>query len=282
MSMEFRMTTDLATALPKEIGFNFEELKTELAERLSYYSDLVVTEDTIKDAKADRASLNKLRDAIETRRKEVKKQVLEPYNVFEGQVKELVALIDKPVAAIDGQLAGFEEKRKEEKRKQIEASYDALVSATIKDIIPLDRIMSKKWLNATMSMTKVEEEIIGWSKRVNADLLALDTVEEEYKAAVRETYIRTLDIEAAMAHRKSMKAAAEAFRAAEAARQAEQEAPAQEAVQPVITPADPEPEAQHTEQETVYRLLLEFHLTMNQANALKKFLADNRIDYMKI
>ena len=280
MSMEFRMTTDLATALPKEIGFNFEELKTELAERLSYYSDLVVTEDTIKDAKADRASLNKLRDAIETRRKEVKKQVLEPYNSFEGQVKELVALIDKPVEAIDGQLAGFEEKRKEEKRKQIEASYDALVSSTIKDIIPLDRIMPKKWLNATMSMTKVEEEIVGWSKRVNADLLALDTVEEEYKAAVRETYIRTLDIEAAMAHRKSMKAAAEAFRAAEAARQAEQEAPAQEAVQPVIAPADPEPAAQHTER--MYRLRLELHLNIKQANALKKFLAENNIDYEKI
>ena len=125
-------------------------------------------------------------------------------------------------------------------------------------------------------MNKVEEEIIGFSKRVNADLLALDTVEGEYKAAVREVYVRTLDIEQAMAHRKSLKAAAEAFRAAEAARQEDQETPAKEDVQPVSAPADPEPEAQQTDR--IYRLRLEFHLTMIQANALKKFLADNNIE----
>ena len=47
--MEFIMSTDLTTALPKEIGFNFEELKAELAEKLDYYNNLVVTEDTIKE-----------------------------------------------------------------------------------------------------------------------------------------------------------------------------------------------------------------------------------------
>lgn len=280
MSMELRMTTDLETALPAEIGFNFEELKQELAYRLEYYEGLVVTEDTIKESKDDRAKLNKLKTAIEDRRKAIKRQWNAPYVEFEGKVKELVSLIDRPIAAIDGQLASFEEARKEEKRKQIKASYDALVSDTIKDIMPLERIFDKKWLNSTMSLSKIEEEIIGWGKRVNADLLALDTIEDEYKVAVREVYVRTLDIEAAMAHRKSLKAAAEAFRAAEEARQAEQETPAQEAVQPVSAPADPEPESQQTDR--IYRLRLEFHLTMNQANALKKFLADNHIDYEKI
>lgn len=280
MSMELRMTTDLDYALPAEIGFNFEELKEELAYRLEYYEGLVVTEDTIKESKDDRAKLNKLKGAIEDRRKAIKKQWNAPYVEFEGKVKELVALIDRPIAAIDGQLASFEEKRKDEKRQEIEEAYANIVSDTIKDIMPLDRIFDKKWLNSTMSMTKVEDEIIVWSKRVNADLLALDTIEEEYKAAVREVYVRTLDIESAMAHRKSLKAAAEAFRAAEEARQAEQEAPAQEAVQPVIAHAEPEPEAQEIER--MYRLRLELHLTMKQANALKKFLAENNIDYEKI
>lgn len=280
MSMELRMTTDLETALPAEIGFNFEELKQELAYRLEYYEGLVVTEDTIRESKDDRAKLNKLKTAIEDRRKAIKRQWNAPYVEFEGRVKELVSLIDRPIAAIDGQLASFEEARKEEKRKQIKEAYDALVSDTIKDIMPLVRIFDKKWLNATMSITKVEDEIIACCKRVNADLLALDTIEDEYKAAVREVYIRTLDIEQAMAHRKSLKAAAEAFRAAEAARQEDQETNAQEDVQPVSAPSDSEPAAQQTDR--IYRLRLEFHLTMNQANALKKFLADNHIDYEKI
>ena len=275
MSMEFRMTTDLTTALPKEIDFNFEELKAELLERLGYYDALVVTEDTIKEAKGDRAQLNKLREAIETRRKEIKKACMAPYNAFEVKVKELVALIDRPIGSIDGQLASFEERRKEEKRKQIEETYAALVSDTIKDIMPLERIFDKKWLNATMSMPKVEEEIIDWSKRVNADLLALDTVEESYKAAVRENYIATLDIEAAMAHRKRLKAAADAFAAREAQQVNQEEVPVQAAVQPA--PAEPEEQT-----ETVYVLRLEMQLTKNQAQALKWFLTNNRISHKKI
>lgn len=283
MSMEFRMTTDLTTALPKEIDFNFEELKAELLERLGYYDALVVTEDTIKEAKGDRAQLNKLKEAIENRRKEIKKACMAPYNAFEVRVKELVALIDQPIDSIDGQLASFEEKRKEEKRKQIEESYAALVSDTIKGIMPLERIFDKKWLNATMSMPKVEEEIIGWSKRVNADLLALDTVEESYKAAVREIYVSTLDIEAAMAHRKRLKAAADAFAAREAQQVKQEEEKAEPAVQPPAESKVQHPDGDIFEpKEKRYLLRLEFHLTMGQANALKKFLADNDIDYTKI
>ena len=45
-------------ALPKTIDFNFEELKTQLANSLELYTGLVVTEDGIKSAKEDRAKLN--------------------------------------------------------------------------------------------------------------------------------------------------------------------------------------------------------------------------------
>ena len=49
--MEFRMTTDLSTALkPQEIAFNYDELKTQLAEKLEKYKGLLVTEDGIAEA----------------------------------------------------------------------------------------------------------------------------------------------------------------------------------------------------------------------------------------
>ena len=118
MSMEFVMGNSLE-ALPKTIDFNFEELKTQLASSLELYTGLVVTEDGIKSAKEDRAKLNKLREALETKRKEVKKECMAPYTDFEGKVKELVGLIDKPIAAIDGQLKGYEDKRRSEKREAV-------------------------------------------------------------------------------------------------------------------------------------------------------------------
>ena len=103
MSMEFVMGNSLET-LPKTIDFNFEELKGQLAESLALYTGLVVTEDGIKGAKEDRAKLNKLREALENKRKEVKRECMAPYTDFEAKVKELVGLIDQPIAAIDAQL----------------------------------------------------------------------------------------------------------------------------------------------------------------------------------
>ena len=106
-TLEFVMQTDLATALPAVLEFNFEDLKKALAERRELYRGLVVTEDGIKAAKQDRADLNKLREAIEAKRKEVKKACMAPYAEFEGRVKELVQLVDAPIAAIDGQLKEY-------------------------------------------------------------------------------------------------------------------------------------------------------------------------------
>ena len=73
MSMQFVMNTDLSTALPKVIDFNYEELKAALDANLKRYNGIIVTEDGIKDAKEDKAKLNALKKAIEDKRKEVKK-----------------------------------------------------------------------------------------------------------------------------------------------------------------------------------------------------------------
>ena len=69
--MDFLVKTDLG-AFPQSIDFNFEEIKSELEEKLIKYKNLVVTEDGIKAAKADKAKLNKLAAAIEDKRKEIK------------------------------------------------------------------------------------------------------------------------------------------------------------------------------------------------------------------
>lgn len=273
--MEFRVTTDLATAMPQEIIFNFEELKRELTERLDHYNNLVVTEDSIKEAKGDRATLNKLRAAIDTRRKEIKKQFLVPLDEFESRVKELLALIDQPIGAIDGQLATYEEMRKQEKRTQIEEAYATIVTGELADIIPLERIFDSRWLNATMDMKKVEESMTSTAQRIHAELMVVETVEPEYAAAVKLKYKETLDFDAALKYR-------EALRAASAASTPRQwQTPTEEATQPTATACEPVATEQRRE-DTVYLLRLELQLSKAQATALKNFLVRNKIEHRKI
>ena len=50
---------------PEVIQFNYEELKAEITSKVEMYKNLVYTgSDQIKDAKADRAALNKLIKAM--------------------------------------------------------------------------------------------------------------------------------------------------------------------------------------------------------------------------
>lgn len=280
--LELRMDTDLQTALPAEIGFNFDELKSELAERLEHYNGLIVTEDGIKEAKADRAKLNKLRTAIDTRRKDIKREYMGPYNEFEARIKELTLLIDEPIKAIDTQLDSYEERRKEAKLEKIKEAYEETIPSAVKEIIPLERILDQKWLNATTSMKSVGEELENWAKRVNADLLALDTVEETYQAAVREKYIATLDVSAALAHMDQLKAAEEAFRAREEEKKERERAEMARAVEKAAQ-AKPEPQIPEPDpQPKLHILRLEFQITKDQALALRGFLDEQKISYRKI
>ena len=282
-ALEMIMSTDLATAIPAEIGFNFEELETELQRRLEHYNHLVVTEDAIKDAKDDRAALRKLREAIETRRKEVKKQCEAPYKAFETKVKRLTALIDAPIAAIDGQVKSFEEQEREQKRGEIAAAYDELVPEEIREIIPLNRILDTKWLNKGTTMKSIRGDIETIAKRTKVDVTYMEAaVDPMYLTAVRSEYIKTLDINKALDYRDHLIATEQAFQQREAQRAAFRH-PVEE--KPPV--ADQEPVRQHPvppfhREEKLHDLTLAFQITQSQATALKRFLTDNNIQYRKI
>ena len=280
MSMEFIMQTDMQKAIPAVIDFNFEELKEEISNRLAYYNALVVTEDAIKEAKTDLANLRKLREAIETRRKEVKKQCMAPYNAFEAQVKELTALIDAPVATINGQIKAFDEQEKAKKSEEIAAAYDELVQETMQEIIPLNRILDPKWLNKGTTMKSIREAISVIANRTRIDILYMEsTVKPEHLTAVRAKYIETLDLDAAMDHRNELVAAETAFQQREEQRMMYQP-PVEENAS--VATQEPRREAPRQEEETIYLLRLEFQLSLDEANKLKKFLVDNHINYRKI
>lgn len=282
-ALELKMTTDLATAIPAEIGFNFEELEAELQRRLENYNHLVVTEDAIKEAKEDLANLRKLREALETRRKDVKKQCEVPYKAFEAKEKRLIALIDAPISAINGQVKKFEEQEREQKRGEIVSVYDELVPEEIREIIPLNRILDPKWLNKGTTMKSIRADIEIISKRTKVDITYLEAaVDPVYITAVRAEYMKHWDIDKALAHRDRLVATEQAFRQREAQRAASQ--PPVEEKPPVAAqePVRQHPVPQPPKEEKLHDLTLAFQITQSQATDLKRFLTDNHIQYRKI
>lgn len=286
-TLEFVMQTDLATALPAVLEFNFEDLKKALAERMELYRGLVVTEDGIKAAKQDRADLNKLREAIEAKRKEVKKACMAPYTEFEGRVKELVQLVDAPIAAIDGQLKEYEEKRRADKRAEIAAIYEETVGE-LKGILPFERLWRDEWYNTAWSMKKIREAIVAAEGKTASDLEVLSTVESEFAEAVRLKYLEALDLNAALAERARLQERAAKLREYEEQRRraAEAEAanvPEAERAETAAKDAGQAEAAPATgAEETVYLLRFECQLTRSQAMELSAWLKDRNISYRRI
>lgn len=275
--MEFIVTTDL-TALPRSIDFNFEQLKGQLAESLTYYQGLLVTEDSIKSAKDDRAKLNKLREALENKRKEVKKECLAPYTDFEAKVKELVGLIDKPIAAIDDQLHRFEDARRIEKRAAVEAIYEDTVGE-LRGILPFCAIWRDEWYNVSASLKKIRESIVETESKVASDLEVLSTIDSDFIEAVKLKYLENLDLSEALAERNRLAGEAEKLRAFEATKN--QAAGAEVSAPSVETVEGPAP-APSPETETLYLLRFECRLTEAQAAELAQYLKTNNIEYRRI
>lgn len=294
MSMEFVMGSSLET-LPKTIDFNFEELKSQLAQSLEFYTGLVVAEDGIKAAKEDRAKLNKLREALEAKRKEVKKECMAPYTDFEAKVKELVGLIDKPIAAIDGQLQQFEEQRRAAKRAEVLAIYEETIGE-LRNLLPFEKLWVDTWYNTGVSLKKIREAITAAEMQVSKDLEVLGTVESEFAEAVKLKYLEGLDLSAALAERARLRERAAKLRAYEEeqarAKAAEAERTASANIRPAPEQTDtakdnscgsdaagcrPEPE-----QENVYLLRFECQVTMGQAAELSAWLRERNISYRRI
>ena len=201
--MEFKLITpESENGFVQKIEFNFDELKNQIATSLEKYNNLVYTEDSIKEAKEDRAKLNKFKDAIETRRKEIKNLCLKPYNEFEARIKELTALIDKPILAIDTQVKAFETEQKEAKQVDIKNFYDEVIG-NLKELLPFEKIFNPKWLNATTKFAAIEKEMIEKIGKVKGDLKVISDLrlDPDMELQVKDKYLNTLDFSLAMAEK---------------------------------------------------------------------------------
>jgi hypothetical protein len=127
--------TNLIAAIktPVVLTGNFEEVRAHFVEQLKAY-DLVVTVDTLPDAKKLATELNKAATEVKSRGKAVSSEALAPINAFDAQVKELAQLLLDARAKLTEQIKRFED---ETRAKALVALQAYLVEqGTAKNIQP--------------------------------------------------------------------------------------------------------------------------------------------------
>ena len=256
---------------PQVIEFNFYELKAEIAEAVKQYTNIAYTDDQMQEAKADRAKLRKFSDVLDNARKQVKKDCLAPYTVFESQIKELISLINEPVILIDKQVKEYEEKLRYDKEKVI---IDYWKTTEHPEDMFLSKIWTDRWLNATYAMKKIEEEIAAGIEKWNTEMAVIERLNNPVPA--RMVYVDTMDLARAIAA-SDKQDEIERQKAAEAARKAEEaKLPDQEATASV--PAD---QKEQKEPERVW-LTFKAYLTPQEAAKLRKFFELYEIQFVPV
>lgn len=195
--MEFKIYNPQEDGFLQKIDWNYEELKTEIQKKANDYMNLVYTVDQIKDAKKDRAKLNKFVTALEDKRKEIKKQVMQPYTAFEKQEKELIGIVNQAVANIDTQIKGYEEAVRQEKLEKVKEIY----KKTIGDLdrtVPFEKIYKDSWLNVSTTLKSITTEIAEIRDKVDSDLKVINADTSPYVFEMKEEYLKAFDLTAAM------------------------------------------------------------------------------------
>ena len=291
-------------SIPEQITFNYEELKAELTDKVKTYETLVYSDEQIKEAKADKAALNKLKKALNDERIRREKEYMQPFNSFKAQINEIIGIIDRPLAVIDAQVKSYEEKQKQEKMEQIRALWSEM---DVPDGLTFENVFVDRMLNVSYNMAHVKQKMLDDISRFNRDIATLSDLPEFGFEAV-EVYKSTLDVNKAITEAKrmsemakakaareaEMKARAEAEEQARLAAEADQkkqyEMPSVEEIPAPVQedfanpPADEVGGTENTTVTAVEKQWISFRalLTVEQATALKEFFESYNIQFEAI
>lgn len=270
--MELRMNP---MHLPEPLSFNYDELKEMLVSKVAAYEAAIYAPEQMTAAKADRAALNRLKKALNDERLKQEQAYMAPFNEFKQQVNDLIRIIDGPVAAIDKQVKAYEERKREEKRQQIEKFFkERDFSAAVK----LEQFFNPKWLNASYSMETIKEDITLRMEQARKDLEVIHAL-PEYAFEAEVVYLSSLDLAKAVseAHRRSDEAKKKAEWEAEKQRR-KAEAEVQQLAPAPVTLAPAEQPAAPRKQWVSFKACM----TIDDAKALKAFFQSRGIEFEAI
>lgn len=294
--MELKIYNPQDSGFLQKIEWNFEELKKEIAAASHEYEASVYTDDTIRAAKSDRAKLNKFVDALNGKRTEIRKALLKPDEQFSQEIKELTGIVQKAISNIDSQVKSYEQRLREEKISKVQEFYEENIN-DLASILPFDRVFKSEYANASTTMKSIKEDILSLIQIVGEGLAIINEVDSKYAGDMKEVFLRTYDIGAAMAERNRLEVAEEKRKAYEeelARKKAEREANVQKetsrviqagnAVAPIEEPKKEPSTSQNipiveTVEDPLHILDFRVHATKVQLDKLKEFLITNNIQF---
>lgn len=281
----FMVDDGYISALPAAILSNAAEVRRQLSDALEKYRNLVVTEDTVDDAKSTLANLRKQMELIDSQRKDVKKNWDKPLKAFEGDVKKLVEEFASVIEPIAAQVKSFEETEKRNKENSLRLVYETEIGEENLRYRPWESVFDPKWTNRTAKRDKIIDELKKIADRVKDEVRAIRMLGSEFEVALLDHYAEYHDLTSAISYNERLKIQKQVNEAQSQA-QASQEKPKAE-TRADVTPEPTKPaetilEPPTDEDEETVSIAFRVECTKSQLQKLKEFLVENKIKYGKV
>lgn len=167
---------------PAVINIDYKTVEQQLKAVVDRYANYEVTANTYKADYDERTRLNKFKEALETRRKEIKANINNPYKEFEKRYKAILAPLDEVINNITIGLNAIDEHERLMRIDVIRATFEdkCMVAGLEKDTfeIKYNEYSLKKYFKTgkfELKKTTIDE--------MDALVLAEFDVLEEYKAS---------------------------------------------------------------------------------------------------
>lgn len=282
--MEIQILTPTQAQPLPPIQWNYAEVKAWIEDGLARHKGVVYGESQIAEAKKDRAQLNKLIQALDAKRREMKALYLHPYEEFEGQAKELIAMVKEQSAAIDTQVKAYDDRRREEKLEKIKAELYTPMIDGLGDLVPYEKLHDPRWLNVTCSVSTIGTEMAQKIERIVSGLDAIDklNLDDALTEQAKATFLKDFDLAAAIKQTERIleqRAALEKLRADAETKKA---APAENSAAPKYTPPEPAEPARTrysdgNAAEAIHTVVFRIRVTTAQLNGLGEYMRANNI-----
>ncbi len=277
-TMELVLSTPIEQLAPKLIAWNNAELLAQVKERLETYKGKIYDDNSIAEAKDDRATLNNFAKSLDSERIRIGKVYSTPYDKFKREVDEVVSAVKSVALTIDEQVKAYETKQQEKKLAEIKQYFEETVPDALKPFITYEKIHNVKWLNVTVKIPAVKKEIDATFEKITQELETIEALKSEDEIELKTIYFSTLSLTEAIKTNERRKA--ERQRVIEAQKAAAERKAAEEktAQQRVAQPAQ-KPEIPQEQDEPKFSISFKVTGTAEQINALDAYLKANNLKY---
>ena len=170
-------------------------ISAQIEEQTAYALSLEVNEDNYKEIKKIRSELNASFNALEEKRKEVKRVILAPYEEFDGVYKHLVTDKYKPAAQqLNSRITAVEDGLKQKKADEAREYFEEYSQSKNIDFLSFEHLDLNITLNA--SKKSLKDKIKATIDKVADDLAMIET--QPYKAEILVEYKKSLNVSQAI------------------------------------------------------------------------------------